>query len=87
MQKRPKSDRIRALERGLDVVEYLSRHGQVTLADLRRETGLTNATLLRILASLQHRNWVHRNIVEGRYELAHSLGSLLGEAARAHPLA
>ena len=83
-QKGPK--RIRALERGLIVVEYLSNHGLSTLADLRRATGLTNATLLRILASLQDRGWVRRNIVEGRYELAHSLGAILGENARAHPL-
>ncbi|MGH1414751.1 MAG: helix-turn-helix domain-containing protein [Pelagimonas sp.] len=80
-------DRIRALERGLDVVEHLSRHGQVTLAELRVATGLSNATLFRVLATLRHRGWVRRNIVEGRYELSHSLGNILGEQARAHPLA
>ncbi|MGR3714598.1 MAG: helix-turn-helix domain-containing protein [Shimia sp.] len=81
------TDRIRALERGLDVVEFLSKRGQVTLAELRKATGLSNATLLRVLATLRHRGWVRRNIVEGRYELSHSLGHILGEQARAHPLA
>ncbi len=80
-------DRVRALERGLQIVELLSRRGLSSLADLRRETGLGNAALYRLLGTLQARGWVRRNIVEGQYELAHSLGTLLGEAARAHPLA
>jgi len=79
--------RIRALDRGLSVVEYLSTSGVSTLAELRRATGLTNATLIRLLVTLQDRGWVRRNIVEGQYELAHSLGDVLGASARAHPLA
>lgn len=79
--------RIRALDRGLMVVEHLSNAGLSTLAELRAATGLTNATLLRVLATLQDRGWVRRNIVEGQYELAHALGSVLGANARAHPLA
>lgn len=69
------------------MVEHLSRSGQSTLSDLRTATGLTNATLLRVLATLQDRGWVRRNIAEGQYELAHSLGKILGDSARAHPLA
>lgn len=87
MRNEPKSERVRALDRGLDLVEHLSQRGQMTLADLRHATGLANPTLFRLLATLQHRGWVRRNIVEGRYELSHSLGQLLGENARAHPLA
>ena len=79
--------RVRALDRGLEVIEHLSNNGLSSLGSLRRATGLTNATLLRLLATLQDRGWVRRNIVEGQYELAHSLGALLGENARAHPLA
>lgn len=79
--------RIRALDRGLEVIEHLSNHGLSTLGSLRIATGLPNATLLRVLSTLQDRGWVRRNIVEGQYELAHSLGALLGENARAHPLA
>lgn len=85
--KPPSTKTIRALERGLQVIELLSQCGAMTLADLRKACGLSNPTLLRILLTLQSRGWVRRNIVEGRYELAHSLGTLLGEAARAHPLA
>lgn len=78
---------IRALERGLHIVELLSRRGQMTLADLRRATGLANPTLLRVLRTLQARSWVRRTLAEGRYELAHSLSDFLSGGARAHPLA
>ena len=73
------NDHIRALGRGLEVIELLSQKGQMSLADLRHATGLPNPSLLRILSTLQHRKWVRRSIVEGRYELNHSLGALLGE--------
>lgn len=79
--------KIRALDRGLSIVEHLSNHGLLTLAELRKASGLSNATLLRVLATLQARGWVRRNIAEGQYELAHSLGDVLGANARAHPLA
>lgn len=85
--KPPSTKTIRALDRGLQVIELLSQGGAMTLADLRKACGLSNPTLLRILLTLQVRGWVRRNLVEGRYELAHSLGTLLDEAARAHPLA
>lgn len=87
MAETDRNERVRSLERGLEIIEYLSRHTRSSLADLRQATGYSNATLLRLLASLQHRGWVRRNIVEGQYELSHSIGKVLGEKARAHPLA
>ena len=81
------AERIRAVERALDVLERLSRGGPSSLAELRRETGLPNPTLLRILGTLTDRGWVRRNIALGGFELSHGLGRVLGEAARAHPLA
>lgn len=86
-QKQGSSKTIRALDRGLQVVELMSQLGTMSLADLRKGTGLSNPTLLRVLLTLQERGWVRRNIAEGRYELAHSLGNMLGETARARPLA
>lgn len=80
-------ERLRTLDRGLAIVEFLSCNGPTPLAGLRKATGLANATLLRLLFTLQERGWVRRNIAEGQYELAHSLGDLLGAKARAHPLA
>lgn len=87
MTNHSKSETIRALDRGLTVVEHLSRDGQMSLADLRKATGLANPTLLRLLRTLQARGWVRRGIVEGHYELSHSLGKILGSDMLAHPLA
>ncbi len=86
-QNQPATKTIRALHRGLQIIELLSQRGQMTLADLRKASGLSNPTLLRVLLTLQDRGWVRRNIVEGRYELSHSLGDILGQDNRAHPLA
>lgn len=50
---------MRSLERALDLLDALARHdGPVRLADLSRATGLHRATALRILTTLQHRDYV-----------------------------
>ena len=79
--------RIRALERGLMVIEALSQSGALTLSQLRHKTQLDNATLLRIIATLVERGWVRQLLVEKKYELTYSLGKLLGKESRAHPIA
>ena len=79
--------RIRAVDRALLVIEVLSQSGSCSLTELRQKTGLDNAGLLRILGTMIDRGWVRQLIVEKRYELSHSLGDILGAAARAHPMA
>lgn len=79
--------RIRALDRGLMVIETLSRSGSLSLGQLRHKTGLDNATLLRIIATLIDRGWARQLLVEKKYELTHSLGSILGAQSRAYPIA
>lgn len=78
---------IRALDRGLMVIEALSHGGSLSLAQLREKTALDNATLLRIIATLIERGWVRQLLVEKKYELTHSLGKILGAQSRAHPIA
>ena len=46
---------IRALERGLEVIENVREGGGVTLNDLYIRTGLPRATLLRVLKTLEQR--------------------------------
>ena len=46
---------IRALERGLEVIENVREGGGVTLNDLYIRTGLPRATLLRVLKTLELR--------------------------------
>ena len=79
--------RIRALERGLLVIESLSQSRSLSLTQLRTKTGLDNATLLRILSTLIDRGWARQLIVEKKYELSHSLEKILGSGSTGHPIA
>ncbi len=57
----------RSLERGLTVLEVLTRPGPATLAELHRATGLPKSSLRRLLATLIARGVVHRSRQDGRY--------------------
>ena len=58
---------IRALERGLDVLQALQTGPGVGLKDLHAITGLPKATLLRILRTLAERNLVWQRMADGAY--------------------
>lgn len=69
-------DVIRALARGLHVIDYLRSQPPVSLADLHKGTGLPKVTLLRILHTLQDEGWVYRGIGDDRYRLSYQLSSI-----------
>ncbi len=58
---------VRALERGLDVLQALQTGPGAGLRDLHAITGLPKATLLRILRTLMERNLVWRRMADGAY--------------------
>ena len=58
---------IRALERGLDVLQALQTGPGAGLKDLHLITGLPKATLLRILRTLAERNLVWQRMADGAY--------------------
>ena len=58
---------IRALERGLDVLQALRTGQAAGLKDLHEITGLPKATLLRILRTLIERNLVWQRMADGAY--------------------
>lgn len=58
---------IRALERGLDVLQALQTGPGVGLKELHEITGLPKATLLRILRTLSERNLVWQRMADGAY--------------------
>lgn len=66
---------IRALERGLRVIEALDRRKVASLAALARATDLPKPTLLRVLKTLIEKGWAYRRVNDGvrrrlhRYEL------------------
>lgn len=81
-----KPKRIRSVERTLEIVEYLAKHGASTLIELRKETGLSNSTLLRCLATLSDRGWIRRYLAEGRYELTSKISSEFNLASLGDPI-
>jgi IclR family mhp operon transcriptional activator len=58
---------IRALERGLDVLQALQTGAGAGLKDLHEITGLPKATLLRILRTLSERNLIWQRMADGAY--------------------
>ena len=58
---------IRALERGLDVLQALQTGPGAGLKDLHEITGLPKATLLRILRTLMERNLIWQRMADGAY--------------------
>jgi IclR family mhp operon transcriptional activator len=60
---------IRALDRGLSVIETLRQHRTASLGDLHETTALPRATLLRVLKTLEARDWVYRSATDNLYRL------------------
>src|SRR5215469_4549774 len=58
---------IRALERGLDVLQALQTGPGAGLKELHEITGLPKATLLRILRTLSERNLIWQRMADGAY--------------------
>jgi IclR family mhp operon transcriptional activator len=78
---------VRALERGLDVLEFLRDSPPVTLEAVHRGTGLPKTTALRILTTLARRGMVHRGLSDGRYRIGTRLHQLSSAMIAATPLA
>ncbi len=64
---RPAVKSIRALERGLDVLQALQTRPGAGLKDLHEITGLPKATLLRVLRTLTERNLIWQRMADGAY--------------------
>lgn len=69
---------VRALERGLNLIDALAEHGWLGPAELARHTGIDRATIYRLLATLKHNGFVVRHPQRAKFFLSskfHSLGS------------
>ena len=58
---------VEALRRGLAVFHAIQQSSAVTFTELRHQTGMPKASLLRILKTLQEAGWISRNELEKRY--------------------
>ncbi|CZF84530.1 helix-turn-helix domain-containing protein [Grimontia marina] len=61
---------IQSLQRGLHVLDLIKSRSAVTLTDLHHDSGLSKATLLRILQTLQESGWVTRDPKGFGYSIA-----------------
>jgi IclR family mhp operon transcriptional activator len=64
---------IRALERGLEVLQLLQTTKAASLHDLHRASGLAKATLMRVLLTLERRGLVWQRMADGAYLPGHTL--------------
>lgn len=78
----PKVKSIRALARGLDVLQLLQTSGALNLHDLHRLTGLPKATLLRILRTLNEMGMIWQRMADNAYVPSFSLAELAGRIDR-----
>ena len=65
MQPKP----VRALSRGLAVLAALNRHGTASVPTLARETGLSRATVYRVMQTLLDEGYAARGTTEDRFIL------------------
>lgn len=63
---------VRALDRGLDVLEYLHRARTATLHDLHLATGLPKATITRVIATLEARGLIWQRLADGAFMASHT---------------
>lgn len=63
---------IRALDRGLAVLDEITRTRVASLHDLHVATGLPKATLLRIIATLAERGLLWQRLADGAYLVSHA---------------
>lgn len=69
------------MRRAINVLRVLARSGELTAAELARETGLSAATASRMAKALLAEGMVRRNPVNGAYHLG-ARAALLGQAAQ-----
>jgi IclR family mhp operon transcriptional activator len=65
-----RDDTIQGLERGLKVLEALSKSPSSSLQDLYLATGISKPSLLRVLNTLNRTGYVVRRAADGRYRIS-----------------
>lgn len=89
-----KGERVRSVERALDVLESVGAAGEQGVSEVAVRTGLVPSTAHRIMSTLTQRGYLSQDVVSGRYRLGASVLGLartldlrtsdLRAAARSH---
>lgn len=82
----PQVKSIRALARGLEVLQLLQTSGALTLADLHRLSAIPKASLLRILKTLMEQGLAWQRMADGAYIASWTLSELAARLDREHEL-
>jgi IclR family mhp operon transcriptional activator len=77
-----KSQTIRGLERGIQVLQFLQSSPISSLHDIYQATGLSKPSLLRILHTLEQSGLVLRRLGDGRYRATANLTRVARRRAR-----
>ena len=77
---------IRALARGIEVLQLLQTSGASTLHDLHRVSGVPKASLLRILKTLKEQGVIWQRMVDDAYVPSYALTELASRIDREHEL-
>jgi IclR family transcriptional regulator, mhp operon transcriptional activator len=78
----PKSQTIRGLERGLQVLQFLQSSPIASLHDLHEATHISKPSLLRILHTLEQLHLVSRRLGDGRYRVSANITRVARRNAR-----
>ena len=85
--KKQKPKTIRALERGLEVMQILQQKGMATLNEVYQESGLPRPTILRVLRTLEGAGWVRRGLDDGLYRNSFKIQGMVNSLNQTDKLA
>jgi DNA-binding IclR family transcriptional regulator len=71
---------IQSVDRAVDVLEHLARHGDVSVTDVAAALGVHKSTASRLLAALESRDLVEQVSERGRYRLGFGIVRLAAAA-------
>ena len=78
---------IRALERGLNIMQILQTKGSATLNEIYKVSGLPRPTILRILRTLEGAGWVRRGLEDGFYRNSFKIEGMVSSLDQTDKLA
>jgi DNA-binding IclR family transcriptional regulator len=74
-----KKNTVRAAERALDILLCFSNEAEMGLTDIAKETGLNKSTVFRLLATLEGKGFVKRDLRSDKYQLGIRIWELAGQ--------
>src|SRR4051794_13954652 len=63
----PSYEPVTAALRGLEVLEAVNRLGRARVGQIHQLTGINRSTIVRMLETLQHADFIHKDLESGAY--------------------